>query len=44
MFGSVTFIQRVNTVGGSAPATGCDATAQGTQLRVPYTASYLFFR
>jgi hypothetical protein len=43
-FGHVTYIQRVNTVGGSAPASGCDATSVGGELQVPYTASYRFYK
>jgi hypothetical protein len=40
-----TFIQRLNTSGGSAPATGCSASADvGKQALVPYTADYYFFR
>ena len=40
-----TFIQRVNTVGGSAPATGCDITADiGGKAFVPYTADYFFYK
>lgn len=40
-----TFIQRLNTNGGSAPATGCLVTADvGKQVLVPYTADYFFFR
>jgi hypothetical protein len=42
-FGNVTYIQRVKTVGGSAPTSGCDATTQGAELRVPYTAAYRFY-
>jgi hypothetical protein len=39
-----TFIQRLNTQGGSAPATGCSlATDVGKQTLVPYTADYYFF-
>ena len=39
-----TFIQRLNTNGGSAPATGCLVTADvGNQALVPYTADYFFF-
>jgi hypothetical protein len=39
-----TFIQRVNTVGGSAPATGCAASADvGKKAFVPYTADYFFY-
>lgn len=40
----VTFIQRLNTVGGIAPAaTACDAAHLGTVTRVPYTATYAFY-
>jgi hypothetical protein len=39
-----TFIQRVNTVGGSAPATGCAASGDvGKKAFVPYTADYFFY-
>ena len=38
------FIQRVNTSGGAAPATGCASmTDVGNQAFVPYTADYFFF-
>ena len=40
---SVTTIQRLNTKGGKAPATGCDASHLGQELRVPYSADYLFY-
>jgi hypothetical protein len=40
-----TFIQRLNTNGGSAPASGCSVFADvGKQALVPYTADYFFFR
>jgi hypothetical protein len=40
-----TFIQRLNTNGGSAPTTGCSTSADvGHQSLVPYTADYLFYR
>lgn len=40
-----TFIQRLNTKGGSAPVEGCFVAADiGNQKLVPYTADYLFFR
>ena len=42
-FSKVTSIQRVHTVGGIAPATGCGATTSGTQTRVAYSADYYFF-
>src|SRR5438309_215073 len=40
-----TFIQRLNTKGGSAPATGCSTPSDvGKQTLVPYSADYHFFR
>ena len=42
IFHRVTFIQRVNTVGGKAPVT--PGGAVGEIARVPYTADYLFYR
>jgi hypothetical protein len=40
-----TYIQRLNTNGGSAPASGCSApTDVGKQALVPYAADYYFFR
>jgi hypothetical protein len=40
-----TFIQRVNTLGGLAPSTGCSAAADvGKKAFVPYEADYFFFR
>jgi len=38
-----TSIQRLNTKGGKAPATGCDAAHAGQELRVAYSADYLFY-
>ena len=40
-----TFIQRLNTVGGLAPKTGCSSLADvGNQAFVPYTADYFFYK
>ena len=40
-----TFIQRLNTKGGSAPADGCSVSSDvGKQTLVPYSADYIFFR
>jgi hypothetical protein len=40
-----TFIQRVATVGGIAPpASECTAATAGTQVEVPYTADYYFWK
>jgi hypothetical protein len=38
-----TTIQRLNTKGGKAPATGCDASHAGREVRVAYSADYLFY-
>jgi hypothetical protein len=38
----VTFIQRVNTVGGNAPTD--PGNFPGEVTRVPYTADYFFYR
>ena len=40
----VTFIQRLETVGGLAPIDGCDAAHVGVVARVPYSATYFFYR
>jgi hypothetical protein len=40
----VTYIQRVDTVGGLAPASGCDAASVGADADVDYTAVYHFYR
>jgi hypothetical protein len=41
-FGGVTHVLRVNTIGGTAPATA--GTFVGDEARVPYTAEYYFYR
>jgi hypothetical protein len=38
----VTFIQRVNTVGGKAPS--ASGTSTGQEITVPYSAEYFFYR
>ena len=38
-----TTIQRINTKGGKAPASGCDAAHAGQEVRVPYSADYVFY-
>ena len=39
----VTSVQRVNTKGGKASASGCDAAHVGREERTPYSADYRFF-
>jgi hypothetical protein len=41
---AVDYIVRANTTGGVAPHDGCDEAHANAQVRVPYTAAYLFFR
>jgi hypothetical protein len=40
---SATTIQRLNTKGGKAPASGCNAEHVGKEVRVAYSADYLFY-
>jgi uncharacterized protein DUF3455 len=40
----VSYIQRLDTVGGLAPSQGCDAAHLGASARVDYTATYFFSR
>jgi hypothetical protein len=44
LMASVDYVVRTRTEGGVAPAGGCDAGHAGTDVRVPYSAIYLFFR
>ena len=39
----VSSVQRVNTAGGAAPATGCAEATAGTTSRVSYTADYRMY-
>jgi hypothetical protein len=43
VFSRVTTIQRINTNGGKAPASGCDASHLNQEVRVPYSADYRFY-
>jgi hypothetical protein len=42
IFSDVTFIQRVNTTGGTAPTT--PGSVVGERAEIPYTAEYYFYR
>jgi hypothetical protein len=44
VFAKTTSIQRVDTVAGVAPSSACDASNVGQMARVPYTATYYFYR
>ena len=41
--GRATYIQRVNTMGGAAPAEGCDPAHAGKEVAVDYQADYYFY-
>jgi len=43
VFAKVQYIQRLNTVGGLAPATGCDSAHATQRVRVAYSADYYFY-
>jgi FtsP/CotA-like multicopper oxidase with cupredoxin domain len=44
VFGATTSIQRVQTAGGIAPKEPCAASNAKQVVRVPYTATYVFYR
>jgi hypothetical protein len=39
----VTSIQRLHTIGGKVPASGCDAEHNGSTTRIRYAADYYFY-
>jgi len=39
----VASVQRINTKGGKAPASGCDPAHVGQEVRAHYSADYVFF-
>jgi hypothetical protein len=43
MLGKVAWVQRVETVGGKAPSTGCDKAHLGAETRTDYRALYYFY-
>src|ERR1700690_3650298 len=43
LFSGVQYVQRLNTVGGNAPAVACRPDQAGQQLRANYTADYIFY-
>ena len=43
VFSKVTYIQRLDTSGGTAPKDGCNRTTISKELRVPYSATYNFY-
>lgn len=43
IFSRVTYVERVFTSGGTAPQSNTDSAHVGTEVRVPYTATYIFY-
>jgi hypothetical protein len=43
LFTAVTFVQRIDTQGGTAPAGGCDASHLGSETKASYSADYYFY-
>jgi hypothetical protein len=44
VFAGVTYVQRTNTNGGTAPSDICNASLTGSKKAVRYTADYLFYK
>ena len=40
----VSYIQRLNTIGGVAPTSSCDAATAGAKQQVKYQADYVFYK
>jgi len=40
----ISYIQRVNTKGGTAPSDPCTSAVAGSRKTVPYQADYVFFK
>jgi hypothetical protein len=43
LLAGVDFINRINTQGGLAPASGCNSNHLGSEKRVAYSADYVFY-
>jgi hypothetical protein len=43
LFSGVTFVQRIDTQGGTPPGGGCDAAHAGSETRATYSADYYFY-
>src|SRR5260221_1354760 len=44
IFSAIASVQRLQTSGGSPPASGCDSSQSGRESRVPYSAVYRFYK
>ncbi len=44
LLAQASFIQRINTQGGVAPSSGCDANHLGSEKRVLYSADYALYK
>jgi hypothetical protein len=42
-FSTISYVQRIDTVGGMAPTTGCGAWHVGGEVQQPYQATYAFY-
>jgi hypothetical protein len=42
-FSTISYVQRIDTVGGMAPTTGCGAWHIGGEVQQPYEATYAFY-
>jgi len=42
LLSTVSYVQRLETLGGTAPSEGCDQASAGAELSVPYQATYAF--
>jgi hypothetical protein len=43
-FSRFSYVQRLNTSGGKAPASGCDAGHADQVVKIPYSATYCFYQ
>jgi Protein of unknown function (DUF3455) len=43
VFSNIAWVQRIQTVGGKAPSTGCDKAHSGAETRIDYKATYYFY-
>ena len=43
VFSNIGYVVRSHTLGGLAPAEGCDAAHVGAGIRIPCTATYSFY-
>jgi hypothetical protein len=44
LFSDINYINRINTIGGLPPSTGCNENHLGSEKRVSYSADYVFYK